>query len=99
MNHLKPGYTLNFNPVKFMRLNRWRVGICVTEHHMTEVQCETEEEALILANKKIHEFPNDYLTASHQYETSIYINDKDSRGFSSYVPDYISNNDDMADFT
>ncbi len=81
-----------------MRLNRWRVGICVTEHHMVEVQCETEEEALVIANKKVNEFPNDYLTSTHQYETSLFINDKDSRGFCNYVPEFISRNDDMEDF-
>lgn len=83
-----------------MKLNRWRIGICLNEHYMVDVESETEEEALALANKKVNESPNDYLTGVMQFETSCFINDKESRGFVQYIPEYISkDSDDMEDFT
>ncbi len=78
--------------------NKWRVGVAVCEYYMVEVECWSESDAIALSYQKIEENPDHYLMSCSRNTTSIYINDKESKGFAPFVSDHINEHDDMSDF-
>jgi hypothetical protein len=60
---------------------------------MVEVESWSEAEAIELAHQKIENNPNDYFQSTSTNLTSIYINDKESKGFAPFVADYKQNED------
>lgn len=80
------------------RTNKWRIGIAVCEYYMVDVESFSEVEAEELAYDKIKNNPNDYVTSTCSITTSIFLNDKESRGFVPFISDYTSGNEEISDF-
>jgi hypothetical protein len=79
------------------RTSKWRVGVMICEHYIVDVESWSEAEAIELTYHKIQNNPEDYIMTANQNITSIFINDKESRGFVPFVSDYMSEDNEIED--
>jgi hypothetical protein len=80
------------------KLPQWKVGICAINHYMLEVEAidsmEAEEIAMIELKKSVYNKTHELnLTGCSRHISGVFLNDKETRGYVPYVPDYISYNE------
>ena len=83
--------------IKDRKMPKWRIGLTFSQHFMIEVDALSEEEAKRLALIKIeHEKGwDESLQGYDKTITSVFINDRDSRDYSHFIPDGVDDNIDL----
>jgi len=71
------------------KLPKWRIGVTFQTHHMVEVEAANAVQACEKALKLAQEDP-EYFKSGHSGQvTSCMVNDRESRDFAVYVPEFI----------
>lgn len=73
---------------------KWRIGVTHSTHHMIEVECASAQEACELAINCVRQDLEYYKTGFCCVVTSVMINDRETRDFASYVPEFIERQTD-----
>jgi hypothetical protein len=71
-----------------MKNPKWRIGVCVCSHHMVEIDAPNPQEAMRMAVEAVHADQEYYQTSFHNTITSVMVNDRESRDFACYVPEF-----------
>lgn len=72
----------------FMKNPKWRIGVTFSSHHVVDVEAESVEKACELAYAECEKDKEYYLRGVSKTITSVYVNDRESREFAAYVPEF-----------
>lgn len=68
---------------------KWRVGLTTSYFFMVDVEASSESEAIDKAEEIVDGDPYSFICGSNTGITSVFINDRESKGFFPYVPEYL----------
>lgn len=74
---------------------KWKVNVAVQSFYTVEVDAECDKEAVTKAVREVQGNPEYYLTANANIITGVFINDREARQFSPYVPEMLPSNQNL----